>query len=193
MGFIMNDIIPVLKSFLLAARTVHETWCLYKTKRNQHRIEKAQIYLRARVANLEERVRQLEEQPTDADLFLATLESLMRDDEEAKTCFYAAFLDHLLTESTDRSELRRVAECFKSLSSVELNYLGGTDESGKLPNIPEDWIKVSLPARLQSLGLQLDRSDSAYNTNLTSVGLLARSIAMEGKKALASQAGEGSS
>ena len=189
----MSEIVPILGSFLSAAHAVYGTWSDYRAKRTQHRIEQVQAYLRTSVTNLEERIRRLEQQPADADLFMVTLHSLIQDDEEAKTGFYAAFLEHLLMESTDRAELRRVAECFKSLSSAELKYLAGADDSGKLPNIPEDWIEVSLPARLQSLGLFLDPSHVAYNTRLTSVGLLARLIAMEGKNAFPSQGGEGSS
>ena len=79
------------------------------------------------------------------------------------------------------------------MSSLELDYLSGADETGELPGITEDWIKVSLPARLQSLGMLKDQMHSVYNTRLTTVGLLARSIAIEGKKAFVSQDGRGSS
>ncbi len=192
-GFLMSEMVLILQSFLSAGHTVYDAWSRYRDKRNRRRMDQVHEYLRNRVTNLEECIQRLGQQPAEADLFMVTLHSLIQDDEEAKTGFYAAFLEHLLMESTDRAELRCVAECFKSLSAAELNYLAGADDSGKLPNIPEDWIEVSLPARLQSLGLFLDPSHSAYNTRLTSVGLLARVIAMEGKNAFASQGGEGSS
>lgn len=186
----MSEIVLVLRSVLSAAGTFCTAWSQYRAARTQRRIEQVQALLMREVTNIEERFRQLEHQHADADLFLATLHSLVQDDEEAKTCFYAAFLGHLLTKSTDRAELTRIAECFKSLSSVELNYLAGADETGKLANIREDWIEVSLPASLQSLGLFVNPIPVVYETRLTSVGLLARSIAIEGTKAFAPGNGE---
>lgn len=186
----MSEIVPVLRSVLSAANTFNNVWSQYRAARTQRRIEQVQAFLMREVTNIEERFRQLEHQHADADLFSATLHSLVQDDEEAKTCYYSAFLGHLLAESTDREQLRRVAECFRSLSSVELDYLAGADETGKLPQITEDWVKVSLPARLQALGMLPDPSVSTYKTRLTSVGRLARSIAIEGTKAFASGNGE---
>ena len=181
----MNEIVPVLKSFLSAGHTFYETWCRYRAERTQRRVERVLAYLATVVPNLEERVRRLEQQPADADLFAATVDSLVQADEDAKADFYAAFLGHLLTESTDRAVLRRVAECFKALTSMELGYYAELREDGRLPQISEDWVEVSLPSRLQSLGLFWDPTRGVYNTRLTSVGLLARSIAIEGKKASA--------
>lgn len=181
----MSELTAVLQTFMNAARGVFDAWRDYRVARTQRRIEQVQAYLRVRIDKLDESVQRLEQEPMDADLFMATLSSLIHDDEEAKTGFYAAFLAHLLSQPTKRSELRRVAECFKSLSCAELEYLAGSDETAKLPRISDDWIEVSLPARLQSLGLLKDPRASTYRTRFTSVGLVTRSIAMQGKRALA--------
>ena len=60
-----------------------------------------QEYLLKRVKKLEDCVKRLDQQTVDTELFFAALDSLIQDDEEAKTGFYAAFLEHLLVESTD--------------------------------------------------------------------------------------------
>lgn len=180
----MSEMIPLLTSFLSLTKPCYDEWRVHKAKRFQQRTEQVQEHLRKRIQKLEERVMQLQEHEDELNLFMATLNSLFEDDEEAKTGYYAAFLDHLLTETTDRSELRRVAECFQTLSLKELNYLAQANENGKLPKIQEDWLEVSLKSRLISFGMYLDTT-VAYGSRLTKVGLLAQKIALKGKSAIA--------
>lgn len=186
----MSDSLEVLQTFLahpaskaigMGAR-VYDVWQRHKAHRAVRRIEQVQKHIVARVDKLDERLEQLRSQPEDVELFISTLHSLMEDDESQKVRFYAAFLEYQLTKQTDREQLRLIAAAFRSLTFTELGALAGTTEEGRLPKLHQgDWLETMLLPRLTLFGLYIDPQRGVYGSRFTSLGLLARLIALNAK------------
>jgi len=171
--------ISLAKGLLYGAKTGADLYRLWKERRrdrDQRRLHAVQTYLRSRVDNIEETVDQLSEADVDCDLFMSVLNSLIQDDEERKVPYYAAFLEYFLTKNSHDVSDRLVAEAIKTLTADELQHLAVYETEKARAAPPPDWLEVRFPTRLQSLGLSIDASHSAYETRLTSVGKIVQKV-----------------
>ena len=129
------------------AQAVSDVIEWYKSRRIEKQVER----LRRFVSAVDTRLACLERKLTsqEVDLFEEILESAVREEDDAKSVYYAALVQYYMTQEVDAPIVRLLANSLKTLSAWELEAF----KRGQKRFSPSDVLGQSMLIRLEGLGL----------------------------------------
>jgi len=141
----------LLGHFIPGVGTIGEVIDWYKSQRRKKYVERLKRHLELVDRRLTDLQRQLT--PEEVDLFEEILEAAVREEDKAKSAYYAGLVEYYVRHETDAAVVRLLANSLKALSAWELMILRKLHKGGQKVFFRSDVLGQSVFLRLEGLGL----------------------------------------